>query len=99
MVCDICNKTLSSYEGARVPAATMTDAARRGFNPYKDLGIEPDINLKTLPEMALAQAMGGSGAQRSASQKHTLWHMRIVMGEADWMLCGKCHSAFQRSAR
>jgi hypothetical protein len=37
MVCDICNKTLSSYEGARVPAATMTDAARRGFNPYKDL--------------------------------------------------------------
>jgi hypothetical protein len=98
IVCDICNKTLSSYEGSRVPAATMTDAARRGFNPHKHLGVDPDINLKTLTEMALEQALGGSKDQRSDAHRYTLWHMRIVMTTTDWMLCGKCHSAFQQFA-
>jgi hypothetical protein len=87
MVCDLCNKTLSSYEGTRVPLAEMQGAARRGFNPYTSAGIAPDLSN---PMTLMAVAMGGS-----KEQMYEQWKQRLTQDTTDWMLCSKCHAAFR----
>jgi len=85
MLCDLCNKPISSFEQVIIPLWEMKQAVRDGFNPWKTPGLD-------------MSSASGSGTMTPEAM-FLNWFMFVMNDTADWGLCPSCAETLRRASK